>query len=236
MWTLVTGGAKRLGAAVCFALADEGHSIVIHYNKSQKDAEDVQSKCLEKGVSAEIIQGDFSSTESIQSFIEEYLERFPDSMGLVNNVGNYFMKPLLQTGDAEWLDLFYTNLHAPFMLSKALMPSLIKSKGYIVNLGVSGLHYCKVNASAPAYLITKEALFGLTKSFALECAKEGVRVNMVSPGYTDIAVDLPNDLTKLPMKRAATSEEIARAVAFFVDPKNSYITGQNLEVSGGFRL
>lgn len=235
-WTLVTGAAKRLGAEICGQLAAKGHSIVVHYNTSRIEAESAVNGLRKMGVQAESIQGDFSTIPGTQDFIERYLERFPKTKFLVNNVGNYLVKKASETNSEEWLDLFQTNLNAPAAISNALLPSLIQEKGSIVNIGVSGLTSARADTYCPAYTSSKMGLLLLTKSLAKQLAPKHVRVNMVSPGLLENAVDMPKDLTIVPMHRAGTLEEVAQVVCFLFEPENSYITGQNIEISGGLRL
>jgi NAD(P)-dependent dehydrogenase (short-subunit alcohol dehydrogenase family) len=235
-WTLVTGGAKRLGAAISLALAAKGHSVAVHYRQSQKEALSVAEACRKLGVRAEIIQGDFTSTESTQAFVRAYLKQFKETKNLINNVGNFFIGSATATTQEQWLDLFQNNLNAPFLLITALIPSIKKYQGSIINLGVAGIQQIHPDTYSTAYSCAKTGLWMLTKSLAKELAPSHVRVNMVSPGYLDISVDLPKDLKTLPMGRAAASQEVADVIAFLLDPSASYITGQNIEVSGGIRL
>jgi len=236
MWTLVTGGAIRLGAFICKALAQQGRSIVVHYRHSQHEAEQVAITCRSYGVQAEILAGDFSTLVGVQQFIDHYLAKFPHTETLINNVGNYLIRSASETTPEEWVDLFQTNLHAPFMLSRALIPSLIAKQGNLINIGFCSLGNYVANTHATAYYLTKLSLWGLTQSLAKELASDHVCVNMVSPGHLDNSVDLPSDLTKLPMHRPASCLEVCRVINFLLDPANHYITGQNIEVAGGVGL
>jgi NAD(P)-dependent dehydrogenase (short-subunit alcohol dehydrogenase family) len=235
-WILVTGGAKRLGAQLCLTLAKQGHSVVVHYCQSEKEAYDVVAQCRLLGGKAEALQGDFSTQEGVEQFITHYLKQFPQTEALINNVGNYLIQPATQTEAKKWMDLFQTNLHAPFLLSCALKDSLIASKGQIINLGVSGVKSPSAHTHATAYYLTKLSLWGLTLALAKELAPYEVCVNMVSPGYLENSVDFPKDPTKLPMHRPGSCSEVARMVTFLLDPANHYITGQNIEVAGGVGL
>lgn len=230
-WILVTGAAQGLGASIAEALLRAGYSVVIHYRKSEKEAEHI----LKNGGKIAKIQGDFSSLESVNDFIRRYRKQFPDTQGIVNNVGNYLIASASQTTEEQWLSLFQTNLHAPFFLMRALLPSLRKHRGNIVNIGTVGLNTLKANTYSTAYTISKSALWLLTKALAKELAADEVRVNMVSPGILENAIDI-KDFPHLPMKRSATLKEVADIVTFLFDPKTSYITGQNIEIAGGFGL
>lgn len=235
-WSLVTGGAKNLGAVVCKELARQGYPVVVQYRNSAKEAQHIVKECLKYKVEAECIQGDFSTMESTQKFIDAYQKRFPETQNLINNVGNYFIGSSLKIPVDQWYDLFQTNLHAPYLLIRSLLPSLKKFQGSIINLGVAGLNSLRADTYATAYTMTKSGLLMLTKSLALELAPAHVRVNMVSPGYLEESVDLPKDLSKIPMQRPAKNQEVAEMIAFLLSDKAAYITGQNIEVAGGTRI
>lgn len=235
-WTLVTGGAKGLGSEICLQLAAQGHAIVVHYNTRQAAAEEVAAKCRAFGVHSDTIQGDFSTRRSTENFLGHYLSRFSQTKSLVNNVGNFLIKPPSQTSYEEFEAMFQNNLFAPFLLMHGLCDSLKNCSGAIVNLGVAGIETVHACTYCTAYSAAKLSLWMLTKSFARELAPFHVRVNMVSPGYLETSIDLPKDLSKLPMQRPGTLQEVARTVAFLLHPDSSYITGQNIEVAGGIRL
>ena len=232
MWALVTGGAKRLGAALCVAIAEQGYSVAVHYRQSFVEANEVVAICRAKGVEAIAIQGDFSSPENIKTFTLSYLEQFPQTSLLVNNVGTYLIGSALQTSIDDWLNLFQVNLHTPFMLSSLLAETLIRNRGQIVNIGASGLRRNSAHCYSSAYTLAKEGLWGLTLSLARELAPHNVRVNMVSPGLLDNSVDN----YPIPMHRPGHDSEVCRVVTFLLDPASAYITGQNIEVAGGLGL
>lgn len=235
-WSLITGGAKRLGASLCLALAAKGYDIVVHYNKSEQEAQNTVEKCLQMGVKADKIQGDFSTQASTEEFIDRYLQQFSSTSNLINNVGNYVVNPPSKTSVGDWYGLFQTNLHAPWLLTKALVPSIKKNKGTITNIGNAGLNKGIGDIHASAYMITKASLWLLTKSLACELAPDLVRVNMVSPGVLNNSVEKADFPELLPFKRTGFPEEVARVVTFLIDPKSNYITGQNIEVAGGVGL
>lgn len=232
-WTLVTGGGKRLGREICLALAKHGMPVVVHYRTSSEEAADVAEACRSCGVAAESIQGDFSTPELTLHFAEECRKRFPTIKNLINNVGNYLVKSGVQTSPDEWNALFQANVHAPFALCHALLPGIIEAKGNIVNIGVVGATNIHADVKRTAYMATKMALWMVTKSLARELAPVGVRVNMVSPGYLENAVDLP---LKMSVGGAVALEDATRALMFLLQDDNGCITGQNIEVGGGIGL
>lgn len=234
-WILVTGAAKRLGAEICRKLAQQKRAVVIHYKTSHEEALQTAETCRRLGGQAEVIQGDFSSTESLQEFISNYQQRFLDTEGLVNNVGNYLIKSALDTSLQEWNALFLTNLTVPFLITRELMPSIKKHQGAIINIGTAGTLSFSSNSYSSIYHLTKTSLWMLTKNLAKELAPDLVRVNMVSPGQLDNSID-PLHYSKLPMKRYGFPSEVAEAVSFLMKKENSYITGQNIEVTGGLHV
>lgn len=235
-WTLVTGGARGVGRAICLSLAENGYDVIVHYNTSRKEALEVVACCRKFGVSAEAIQGDFASRTSLDNFIKRYRRRFRATHNLVNNVGNYLVARASETSEDEWYALFQTNLHAPFAISKALLPSLQRHHGSIINIGFSGVNYLRADSHSTAYNVTKSALWMLTRSLAFELAPLGIRVNMVSPGHLENSVDKPLNPRALPMHRLGTLSEVVRVVVFLLQDESGYITGQNIDVAGGVRL
>jgi NAD(P)-dependent dehydrogenase (short-subunit alcohol dehydrogenase family) len=235
-WTLVTGGARRLGAEICTTLAEKGHPVLIHFNQSEAEAEQLVRQCHLKGVEAASIHGDFSTIESTEAFVEDCRQRFLPIKHLINNVGNYLVKSALETTIEECAALFQTNLYVPFILSQAFLPTIKSHRGTIINLGTTGIGAINANAQFTVYRMTKMSLYMLTKSLAKELAPFQVRVNMVSPGYLENAVDLPAILPKLSMQRPGFSREIARVIAFLMEEESGYITGQNIEIAGGVAL
>lgn len=233
-YTLITGGAKNLGSKLAEHLALEGHSVVIQYRNSASSAEEVVQRCRAYGAEAHLIRGNFETIADIEAFLAEYRERFPETKHLVNNAGSYFLGSALHTPQQEWENLLLTNLHLPFMLSKALSGSIIASKGTMTMLGVAGLTCARGDTYSAAYTIAKQALLQLTKSLAKELVAHGVRVNMVSPGYLVNAVDMPVDAKKIPIGYPSTFEEVAKVVSFIINAET--ITGQNIEIAGGVRL
>lgn len=236
-WVLVTGGARRLGAEVCRAVARRGHDVAVHYRYSEDAARQVAEECRSTGAHSEVIQGDFSSAETTEDFLQRYRERHPSTQHLINNVGNFCDASLIGVSTESLLALFQVNVHVPLLLARGLADSVAALRGSIVNIGVSGLASRAIACYGSAYMVTKQSLWAWTRALALELAPRQVRVNMVSPGQLDISADYsPLDHSYLPMDRPGTAMEVARVVAFLLDDTTSYVTGQNIEVAGGSRL
>lgn len=233
-WVLVTGGGKRVGAAICRTLANHKFNLLVHYLSGEKEAASVAADCRSKGVCAEFIKGNFSSIETTEAFIKEVNEKYTDIEHLINNVGNFLPGSASNIPIHEWQSLFQTNFFSPIALIQGFLPNIRKRQGSIINLGTAGVSSMRADPKYAAYTSTKAALFWLTKSLARELAPVQVRVNMVSPGQLDISID---HLSATPlMGRRGSSEEIGEVIAFLLKPENCYITGQNIEVAGGLAL
>ncbi len=212
---LVTGAAQGLGEAIAIELARCGHNLVIHHN--QTDPQRVVKICRSFGVQAESIQADLSDPTK---FITAYLRLFPETKGLVNNVGHW------EEGvpkDCDSVALMKMNLHLPEKLIGALLPIIEKNRGHIVNIGTAGIE--KPTLSCTAYAVTKAALWKYTLSLAK--AVSNVKVNMVSPGALENTMGNPTG-------NLVALSEVARLVAFLFS--SEAITGQNIEVAAGFLL
>jgi len=235
-WTLVTGGGRRLGGEICKTLAKNGYSILVHYRESESEAETVVQACRDCGVKAEMFQADFSSMEGVGLLIEKIRKNGYRIENLINNVGNFSELSTLNTPVELWLNLFQTNLHAPFALISELIASIKSYQGSIINIGTAGVMDIRADRKCNAYMLTKRSLYALTKSLAKELARDGVRVNMISPGILMNSVSIPSDLESFGLARTGELEEVCRVLLFLLNKESEYITGQNIEVSGGYAL
>jgi NAD(P)-dependent dehydrogenase (short-subunit alcohol dehydrogenase family) len=232
---LVTGSARGIGRAILLALAEKGFDVAVHYRHSETEAEQTRLDALKLGVRAIRVAADVTQVHQAQSLIQTVAEQLGGLQVLVNNVGDYLKKPIDQTTPEEWHWMLNSNLNAPFYLTQAALPYL-RETGYgrVVNIGFAGAHNLLARAGITPYVIAKTGLIIYSKSLARQVTDTGVTVNVVSPGVTENSVSKPVD--EIPMGRLARLEELASAVLFFVDEANSYITGQIVEVSGGWNL
>jgi 3-oxoacyl-[acyl-carrier protein] reductase len=153
---------------------------------------------------------------------------------LVNNVGNYVHKPLLETTDAEWADMLGSNLTATFATCQAAAPLMqAAGSGRIVNLGYAGAKHLIARPGIVPYVIAKAGVLHLSHALGKVLAGSGVSVNVVSPGVIETSVSQP--LREIPAGRVGTVEELLSAVLYFVRASD-YVTGQELEVAGGWNL
>ena len=235
---LVTGGAKRVGAAIARAVHAAGASVIVHCHRSRTEAERLVAE-LEalRPNSAALVQADLREDAALPPLVEAAVARFGRLDGLVNNASSFHATPLQDLGMAAWDELVGTNLRAPLFLAKAAAPHLRRARGAIVN--IVDIHAERPLAGFLAYSVAKSGLAGLTRALALELAPD-VRVNGVSPG----AILWPEDgdafppaereriTVQTPLRRTGTPEDIAGAVKYLLLDA-PFVTGQILAVDGG---
>jgi pteridine reductase len=234
---LITGGAKRVGAAICRRLHAAGANLMLHYRASAGEARLLQAELNHaRPDSVSLIQADLLDLNKLPSVVEQTLQAFGRLDALINNASTFFPTPVGEITEAAWADLIGTNLQVPLFLAQAAAPALKRAQGAIVNL--SDIHAERPLKNYVVYSIAKAGLEGLTRSLARELAPE-VRVNAVAPGPILWPEDESFDelsrqriISHTPLKREGTPEDIARAVHFLLADAN-YITGETINVDGG---
>jgi pteridine reductase len=177
---LITGGARRIGAAIARHLHARGYDIALHYRRSATDAQTLSDELqTARPGSVELLQGDLASIDRIAEMVDAAVARFGRLDALVNNASAFFPTPLETATLAQWDHLFDANVRAPFFLAQAAAPHLRKARGAIVNL--VDIHGERPLREHAIYGTSKAALIHLTRALALELAPD-VRVNAVAPG------------------------------------------------------
>ncbi|RDI95975.1 bifunctional dihydropteridine reductase/dihydrofolate reductase TmpR [Meiothermus sp. QL-1] len=232
---LVTGSARGIGRAILLALAEQGFDVAVHYRKSAEEAEATRREAERLGVRAIKVQGDVTRPEEARRLVHAVASELGGIQVLVNNVGDYLKKPLEAVSPAEWDWILDSNLNAPFYLTQAALPYLCATGyGRVVNLGFAGALQLRAWPHTTPYVIAKAGLALYSKALAARLASKGVTVNVVAPGVAENSLSKP--IEEIPMGRLAGLAEVARAVLFFIKEENGYITGQVLEVAGGWNL
>jgi len=228
---LLLGASKRLGAHLASYLSKD-YSLFLQYRQNPNLLEALQKNLGKERIT--LLKGDFSTKEGVESFCGNIQHQTPELDAILYTIGPYSFDSPLTAKIPVVENLLQLSLYAPLVILQKLTPLLEKTKGSFVSMGMCGLAVRQADIRTFSYTLSKNNLLLLTKSAALELASKNVRVNMVSPGYLFDTEDLPKG--KVPAKRLGTYEDIQEAVSFLLDPKNSYITGQNIEVAGGVRL
>ncbi|GJM05111.1 MAG: pteridine reductase [marine bacterium B5-7] len=235
---LVTGAAKRIGAAIAEHLHSSGMNVIIHYNSSAKEAHELVRKL--NGIrrdSAIMIQANLEHKEYYSALIDAALNFKGGLDVLINNASAYYPTSLASVDDQQWNELINTNLKAPLFLSQLATKSLRANKGCIIN--ITDIHANRPLRSHTVYSVSKAGLVMLTQSLAKELAP-AIRVNAISPGVImwpdDIKEEKKNEiLNETMMKRTGNVEDITKAALFLIKDAD-YITGQVLNIDGGRTL
>jgi len=233
---LVTGGSRGIGRAICLKLAAQGAQIVVHYHRNRAAAEEVAAAI---GRPVTLVHADMGSAEEIQAMFGELGQRRLNF--LINNAGIWRNTPLGSTPLDAVDAIVNTNLKGPFLVAQYALP-LLQDGGRIVNVSSVAANI-GIAGGRSLYGATKAALDAFTRNWALELAPRGILVNGVAPGYvpTDMTSDYFSDAATLdrtvrrhPLGRLTTSEDVADVVAFLCSDDSRYVTGQTINVSGGF--
>ncbi len=232
---LVTGSATGIGRGIALALARQGYDVCVHYRRSKAEAEATRAGAEVLGVSGITLQADLTDPEAAGGLVREAHDRFGGLAVLVNNVGNYLYKPLDELTTEEWDDVLATNLDATFATCRAAIPLMrAAGRGRIVNLGYASAQSLVGRPNLTAYAIAKTGVVLLTKAIARAEAGNGITANVVAPGVIETSRTKP--LREIPAGRVGTIDEVAAAVLYFVSPEAAYVTGQVLEVAGGWNV
>ena len=236
---LVTGSARRIGAAIARALHAAGYDVALHYRSSSDDVDALAAELERVRPGSTVrLQADLAEFDRLPELIARTVGRFGRLDALVNNASGFFPTPVGEATPAQWDALFGVNARAPFFLSQAAAPHLRAARGAIVNL--ADIHGERPLRDHAVYGMSKAALLYLTRALALELAPD-VRVNAIAPG----AILWPDGgkpeaaksavLARTPLGRTGTPEEVAEAVRWLLADA-TYATGQVLHLDGGRML
>jgi len=234
---LVTGGARRVGAAIARIFHEAGANVVVHYQRSSTDAAtliaDLNSK---RAASAVCLSADLLDTANLAQLPRFAHERFGRLDILVNNASTFYPTPVGEISEAHWNDLLGTNLKAPLFLSQAAAPTLRLSRGLILN--IADIHGMRPLRRYPVYVVAKAGLIMLTRSLARELSPQ-IRVNAIAPGPVMWPADGVADaelqkkiVSRTLLQRSGSALDIARTALFFA-AQAPFITGQVMSVDGG---
>lgn len=235
---LVSGGARRVGAAICRSLHRAGANIALHYRASAADAHALAMELnAVRADSVYCLQADLLDVLAAPRLVQDTLTHFGRLDGLVNNASSFYATPLQNINATQWDDLIGTNLKAPLLLAQAAASELRRNHGSIVN--IVDIHAERPMHGHLLYSVAKAGLAALTQSLAQELAPD-VRVNGVSPGVIawpengewEDAAQREKIIAQTLLKHAGEPNDIARTVKFLLHDA-PYITGQIIAVDGG---
>ena len=233
---IVTGSSRGIGAEIVKLLSKNGYTVILNYNKSQELAENIAKEYS----NVHIFKADVSKYEEVKNLIDFTIQKFNHIDLLVNNAGIDLVKTITDTSIVDFDNVLKTNLYSAFYASKEVSKYMINQKsGHIINIssiwGLTGAS-CEM-----AYSVSKAGLDAMTKSLAKELGLSNIRVNSIAPGIVDtemnsfLSDDEKNELYKeIPLGKMGTPLDVASCVLFLEN--NSYITGQIIQVNGGWNI
>jgi pteridine reductase len=235
---LVTGGAKRVGAAICRRLHAAGAQLAVHYRSSEQEALALRDEL--NGLrpdSTAVFQADLLDLNALPQLAHKVIKKFGQMDALVNNASSFYATPLADIDEQQWHDLLGTNLKAPLFLAQAAATELRRRHGCIVN--IADIHAERPMHGYLLYSVAKAGLVALTRGLAQEMAPQ-VRVNVIAPGviaWPEGAALMDEEqrrriVAHTLLKREGEPDDIARTVAFLIQDA-PYITGQIIAVDGG---
>jgi 3-oxoacyl-[acyl-carrier protein] reductase len=229
---LVTGGSRGIGAAVCRALAACGAAVAINCRERIGLAEALAAEINAQGGRAVAIAADVSQREAVAGMVERVAAGLGPVDILVNNAGIAITRGVDDLSEDDFDRTILVNLKSVFLCTQAVLPSMRARKwGRIVNISSGAAR--GAGAIGPHYNASKAGMEGLTRGYAARLVTQGITVNAVAPSLieTDMMSGQPQLISRIPLGRFGTAEEVAKAVMLLVD--NAYMTGQTIALSGG---
>ena len=236
---LITGAAQRIGKELALSFFNKGWDIIIHFNSSKVEAENLADKMnSERSNSAMIVQANLDNPDEITKLVKRTLSKNSRIDALINNASTFYPTPIGTFSEENWNALMGSNLKAPLFLIQSFHKELEKNQGFIINITDINVDKALINHSI--YLAAKSGLQTLTKSLAKELAPN-VRVNAIAPGAileppnTQWTTEQKNNIIQaVPMKKMGTEKDIVDAAIYLSEAK--YVTGQILNIDGGKSL
>ena len=233
---LVTGGGRGIGRAVSLALARAGCDVAVNYRERRDDAESAVHEIQKLGRRGIAIQADVSQGADVTELVHTVESQLGPIEVLINNAGKILIQPIEQMTEQSWNDMISSNLTSCFLMTQAVLPGMRARRwGRIVNMSsvaaqagsIVGVHYAA----------SKAGMIGLTRSYARVLAKEGITVNAITPALVATEMVISNPVAKpdmIPIGRFGDIEEVADVTLMLA--RNAYITGQTINVNGGYYM
>jgi 3-oxoacyl-[acyl-carrier protein] reductase len=236
--SLVTGGSKGIGKAICIKMAQMGYYVLVNYKSNKEAADDTLAQIRAGGGDGELLPFDVSDKDDVQRTLGDWIGKNEDSSieVLVNNAGIKEDCLMLYMTDEQWEKVIRTNLDSFFFVTRLVLNGMLLNKyGRIINIvslsGQKGL------AGQTNYSAAKAGVIGATRSLAQEVGRHGITVNAVAPGLirTEMTEGVDEEKMKglIPVKRFGLPEEVAHAVGFLASAEAAYITSEVLSINGG---
>jgi 3-oxoacyl-[acyl-carrier protein] reductase len=233
---LVTGGSRGIGAAIAVALAQAGAEVAVNYRNRERDAEAVRGQIRDRGIRAIAVRADVSQSAAVHTMLARVEQELGSVSILVNNAGIARQQAIDDISENDWNEIIDSNLKSAFMVTQAVLPPMRKRHwGRIIN--ISSVAAQTGGVVGPHYAASKAGMLGLTHSLANLLAKEGITVNAIAPALIETEMVTSNPKASpayIPVGRFGTVEEVASVAVLLAS--NAYITGQTINVNGGWYL
>ncbi|MBI1941216.1 MAG: SDR family oxidoreductase [Acidobacteria bacterium] len=239
---LVTGASRGIGKEIALTLGRAGARVAVSYRTNKLGAQRVVNQLRSLGTEGWTIPTDVADPDRAKELTDSVVRHFGRLDILVNNVGDFEWKTVSESTAEEWDRIVASNLYSVFHVSKNALPTMRRQRwGRIINMGAVGAERAFGQAKISAYSAAKAGMVAFSRSLALEEARYGITVNVVNPPIIDnkeISHEEAQRMTdaRFPVGRPATAADVAEAVKFFASEEAEFITGQVLNVSGGWML
>ncbi|WP_129114491.1 SDR family NAD(P)-dependent oxidoreductase [Halegenticoccus tardaugens] len=230
---LVTGSSRGIGRALLLALAEAGASVAVHYHTSSDAAVRTAETARDRGApEATTVRGNVREPDAVDHLFDAVEKDLGSVDVLVNNVGDFAPRHWEEIDFETWNRVLETNLNGTYLCSKRALPSM-REEGYgrIVNVGYAGSEKALVYPKNFPYFVAKTGVIMFTRMLANDTQNDGVTVNAVSPYVVENSDEFPDEL---PRGRPASFDDARQAVLFFVDEDSDYVSGENVEIDGGW--
>jgi 3-oxoacyl-[acyl-carrier protein] reductase len=238
---LIAGGVRGIGRALALALAGRGWTIAACYRTSDRDAETLQAELQSGDAPSVIVRADVSDPANAEALVRRIENDCGHIDALINCIGAYRRRPLLQESIEGWHAMFDNNLHPVFYLCRAAAPGMIqRQRGRIINFSMVNADRQTAQPFITAHYIAKIGVLVLTRSLAKALAPHGITVNCVSPGFIDTggvaAEELAQSFKSIPAGHMGSTDDAVSAVNYLLSEEARYVNGANIQVSGAWGI
>jgi glucose 1-dehydrogenase len=249
---LVTGGTSGIGQAIAVRFAEYGANVAINYLRTPDEATDTEERvnaCVasvrQMGVRDVLVQGDVSKEDDVVAMFDDAIDRLGGIDVLINNAGIQISRPSHELSVEEFDNVIAVNLRGSFLCAREAIKHYLENETPGVILNISSVHQLIPKPNYLGYSASKGGMLNLTRTLALEYAKDDIRVNAIGPGATvtpinrawiDDPVKREMVVSHIPLARAGTADEMAGVTCFLASDDAAYITGQTIFVDGGLTL